>query len=198
MGYRSLRVINEDIVAPQGGFPLHPHRNMEIVTYIISGQLQHADSMGNGSIISTGQIQTMGAGTGVRHSEFNPSADKPVHLLQIWIQPEKTGLPPRYAEWHPPKDISAEPLSLLVSPDGRNGSAQIAQDALIWLCKLPAGEKVTIPVGANRGLWVQVFRGCLRTGDLELNTGDAAAIEDQETIELIGVNEAEALVFDLR
>ncbi len=197
MGYRSLRVINEDVVQPSSGFPLHPHRNMEIITYVISGKLQHHDSMGNGSIIEEGHVQTMSAGTGIRHSEYNASDTEPVHLLQIWIQPERTGLPPRYAEWNPPKDNDTKLLSLLVSPDGRDGSAQIAQDALIWLGKLRAGQKADYPLTTGRGLWVQVFRGSTRINGMKLATGDAAAVEEEKLVTLESDETAEVLLFDL-
>lgn len=198
MGYRHLRVINEDVVQPSSGFPLHPHRNMEIITYVISGQLQHHDSMGNGSIIEAGHVQTMSAGTGIRHSEYNASDTEPVHLLQIWINPRQTALPPRYAEWHPQKNNGADkPMTLIVSPDGAEASAQIAQDVRISLCKPLPGVKIELPLASGRSVWVQVFKGSLTINGQQLMTGDAAAIEEESFITLESENSGEALIFDL-
>ena len=198
MGYRSLRVINEDIVQPSMGFPLHPHRDMEIITYVISGQLQHHDSMGNGSIIHPGEIQTMSAGTGIRHSEFNASNQDPVHLLQIWIHPEKTGLTPGYAEWKPAQFAAKDNLTLIVSPDGAGDSAQIAQDARIYLCKPAAGESLKLPIASGRGIWVQVSKGTLTIDGLSLQAGDAATLEEESLATFESDDLGEALVFDLK
>src|SRR5690349_6051574 len=158
MGYRSLRVINDDLVMPGMGFGTHPHRDMEIITYILSGQLQHKDSMGNGRVISAGEVQYMAAGSGVTHSEFNPSRQEPVHLLQIWITPDAKGVQPRYAE----KSFAATPpgaLHLVTSKSGRDGSIAIHQDADLWLGKLDAGQAVTHSLAPGRHAWLHVAEG---------------------------------------
>ncbi len=197
MGFRSLRVINEDRVAPGMGFGTHPHRDMEILTYILEGRLAHEDSMGNGREIAPGQLQTMSAGTGIQHSESNASRTEPVHFLQIWIRPNKNGLAPRYAEWNPPAGADLQAQTLLASPDGRDGSATIAQDALLWLVKLPPGGALDYPVEPKRGLWVQTMHGALRVNGRPLNAGDAAALEDETQLRLESQTGAEALLFDL-
>jgi redox-sensitive bicupin YhaK (pirin superfamily) len=205
MGFRSLRVINEDRVAPGMGFGTHPHRDMEILTYILSGRLAHKDSMGNGREIAAGQLQAMSAGTGITHSEFNPSREEPVHLLQIWLLPDKKGHKPRYAEWSPaPGDQN--PMTLLASPDGRDGSAAIHQDALLLLAKLPAGASTSWTLRPGRATWIQVARGNITLhggGDLDavpksMQAGDGAAIEDETSLTLHANEEdAEVLIFDL-
>ena len=196
MGFRGLRVINEDRVAPGMGFGTHPHRDMEILTYILAGRLAHKDSMGNGREITVGQLQAMSAGTGITHSEFNPSPTDPVHLLQIWLLPDRKGHPPRYAEWSPREGENGA-LTLLASPDGREGSAAIHQDARLFLVKLPAAAELTQPLAAGRAAWLQVMRGGLMLNGHALAAGDGAAVESESALALRATADAEALLFDL-
>ena len=196
MGFGSLRVINDDLVMPGKGFGMHPHRDMEIITYILAGSLEHKDTMGNGRVIRTGDIQYMAAGTGVRHSEFNPSADEAVHLLQIWIQPDSIGVAPRYAE----KSFSRAPtgtLHLVTSKTGRDGSIAIHQDADLWLAKFAPGESVAHRPAAGRSAWVHVAEGEVTLNNQSLHAGDAAAVSQGTTIELSAVKPAQVLLFDL-
>lgn len=196
MGFRSLRVINEDRIAPGSGFPTHPHRDMEIFSYVLSGQLQHQDSMGNGRVLSAGEIQLMGAGRGVRHSEYNPSQTEPGHFLQIWIEPRTRGLDPRYTEWKPATaGVSAK--TLVISPDGRDQSAVIAQDAEVWRVLAKAGEVVSHEVKSGRGIWLQVARGTVLANGVRLEAGDAASTETPGLLELVVEQDLEALLFDL-
>ena len=196
VGFRSLRVINEDRVAGGGGFPTHPHRDMEIFSYVLSGTLQHKDSMGNGRTLGPGQVQLMGAGTGVMHSEFNPSKE-PAHFLQIWIQPKERSLTPRYTEWQPDPELERAPKVLVISPDGREKSATIAQDADVYRIRLEKGEKTAHTLRAGRGAWVQVMRGSLSLNGQVLAAGDGAAAEDEATLVLAAEDHTEALLFDL-
>ncbi|MCH7229033.1 pirin family protein [Haloferula sp. A504] len=197
VGFRSLRVINEDRVAPLGGFPTHPHRDMEIFSYVVSGKLAHRDSMGNERTLEPGEVQLMSAGSGVTHSEFNPSADDAAHFLQIWIHPRERGLEPRYTEWQPPSGPTP-PLTLLISADGRDGSATIAQDADIFRLRLEAGEQTDFEVRPGRGVWLQVIRGRLRVGDQVLEAGDGASTEEAGPLSIMTEGESvEALLFDL-
>ena len=198
MGFRSLRVINEDHIAPGMGFGTHPHRDMEIFSYVLEGGLQHKDSMGNGSILLPGQVQLMSAGSGVTHSEFNPSGTEAVHLLQIWIQPNARNLTPSYTEWHPQPAQEAEGKVLIISPDGRDHSAVIHQDAAVWRVRLGAGQSITHELAAERGAWVQVMRGALKFCDTSLVAGDAASTETPGTFTLTATEPAEALLFDLK
>jgi redox-sensitive bicupin YhaK (pirin superfamily) len=196
MGFRSLRVINDDIVMPGMGFGTHPHRDMEIITYVLSGALEHKDSMGNGRVIHAGEVQYMAAGTGVRHSEFNPAKDEAVHLLQIWIQPDRQGVKPRYAE----KSMADEPvgaLRLVTSKSGRDGSIAIHQDADLWLARLEGGDRVTHPLGAGRNAWVHIAEGEVTLNGKTLQAGDAAAVSDPGNLELTGAKPAQVLLFDL-
>jgi len=196
MGFRSLRVINDDLVMPGKGFGTHPHRDMEIITYILSGGLEHKDSMGNGRVIRTGEVQYMAAGTGVEHSEFNPSQDEAVHLLQIWIQPDRKGVPPRYAE----KSMVNAPtgvLHLVTSKTGRDGSMAIHQDADLWLAKLDAGNRVTHPLARGRQAWVHVAEGEISLNGKKLSDGDAAAISDETSLGLNATKPSQVLLFDL-
>ena len=197
MGFRSLRVINQDKVAPGTGFPTHPHRDMEIFSYVLSGAIGHKDSMGNGRELKPGQIQLMGAGSGVTHSEYNPSKTDPLHLLQIWIQPEARGLAPSYTEWHPTPDLENESKALVISPDGRDGSATIRQDVDVYRVRLKVGETVSHDLREGRGLWLQLITGSLTDGDTVLNAGDAASTESTGTIEFAASEDSEALLFDL-
>ena len=196
LGFRALRVINEDRVAPGMGFGTHPHRDMEILTYILAGRLAHKDSMGHGREITPGQLQAMSAGTGITHSEFNPSRTDPVHLLQIWLLPDRRGHTPRYAEWSPVPGNTDE-LTLLASPDGRENSAAIHQDALLFLVKLPAAGQITRVLAPERAAWLQVMRGTLTVNGHTLAAGDGAAIENEPALTLAATTSAEALLFDL-
>ncbi len=197
MEFRSLRVINQDIVAGGGGFPTHPHRDMEIFSYVLSGAMQHQDSLGNGRILTPGQIQLMSAGTGVTHSEFNPSETEPLHLLQIWIHPRQRNLPPSYTEWHPDAAQADAPKVLVISADGRENSAIIHQDASIYRIRLTAGQTLEHPLEAGRGAWLQVITGELTLNSTALHAGDAAATEDAGTLTLTATADIEALLFDL-
>jgi redox-sensitive bicupin YhaK (pirin superfamily) len=196
-GFRSLRVINEDRVAPLGGFPTHPHRDMEIFSYVVSGRLAHRDSMGNERILAPGEVQLMSAGSGVSHSEYNPSSDEPVHFLQVWIHPRERGLAPSYTEWTPPAGAAAG-LALLISPDGRDGSATIAQDVEVYRLRLGPGASATHELRPGRGAWAQLIRGRLTVGGLALEPGDGASAEEPGTLEFTAGDEpVEALLFDL-
>lgn len=197
MGFRSLRVINEDRVQPDNGFGTHPHRNMEIITYVLAGSLAHRDSMGNESVLGPGDIQRMSAGSGVRHSEMNPSPDEPVHLLQIWIEPEVTGLEPSYEEMHMGVEDKRGRLAPVVAPDGSNGALRIHQDAHLYATVLESGEEVAHTLAAGRHAWIQVVEGTLQVNGQELRGGDAAAVSDEDKIVLTARSRVEALLFDL-
>lgn len=196
MGFRSLRVINDDVIAPLGGFPTHPHRDMEIFSYLLAGRLAHEDSMGNQRVLSPGDIQMMRAGSGVRHSEFNPSAEEPAHLLQIWITPHTRNLEPAYSEWKPSGE--PHPMTLVISPDGADGSARIAQDARIFRILAKSGESITHNLAPNRGLWLHIARGGAHIGDVHLTPGDAISLEHPTTLAIVADHQGlEALLFDL-
>jgi len=194
MGFRSLRVINEDRVAPGQGFGTHAHRDMEIITYILEGALEHKDSMGTGSIIRPGEIQRMSAGTGVTHSEFNPSKTEPVHLLQIWILPEAGGIKPSYEQKEFNRDEMRGKLRLIASRNPVEGAVKIHQDVRLFATVLE-GETVKYPLEAGRGCWVQIARGKMNLNGSTLEAGDGAAAQDEKQIELNG--SGEALIFDL-
>jgi len=196
MGFRSLRVINDDLVMPGMGFGTHPHRDMEIITYVLTGALEHKDSMGNGSVIQAGEVQYMAAGTGVQHSEFNPASDEAVHLLQIWIQPDRKGVAPRYAE-KSFKNAPAGKLHLVTSKAGRDGSIPIHQDADLWLAKLDAGNRVAHQLAPGRQAWVHVAEGEVTLNGKTLQAGDAAALTEPEALELTAAKPAQVLLFDL-
>ena len=198
MHFGVLRVLNDDIVAPGRGFGTHPHDNMEIFSYVLRGSLAHEDSMGNRKTLRPGEIQVMSAGSGVTHSEFNPSADEPVELLQIWIQPNRRNLEPSYTEWAPTAEQAAASKTLLISPDGREHSARIHQDAFVYRIALEQGERVTHDLVAGRGAWLQVIRGGVVFGCVALGTGDAGSTEQAGTLEIRATAPAEALLFDLR
>lgn len=198
MGFRSLRVINDDRVAPGGGFPTHPHRDMEIFSYVLEGALAHQDSLGNGRTLKPGQIQLMSAGRGVAHSEFNPSRTETAHFLQIWIRPREHGLTPSYTEWHPKPEHADQPKVLVISPDGRDGSAVIHQDAEVYRLRLKAGDRVTHEMRSGRGAWLQVAEGAVALNGVVLETGDAASTEEAGTLEVVAHQPTEALLFDLR
>ena len=197
MGFGPLRVINEDRVAAGGGFPTHPHRDMEIISYVVEGALAHRDSTGTSSVIRPGDVQRMSAGTGVRHSEYNASETDPVHFLQIWIIPERQGLRPSYEQ----KTFAAEEkrgkLRLVGSPDGRDGSVVIHQDVDLYATLLEAGETVSHRVAAGRGVWVQVIDGALTVNGETLRPGDGIAISGAEGLRIEAQAPAEALLFDM-
>lgn len=195
MGFRSLRVINEDRVKAGVGFGKHAHRDMEIISYVLEGTLAHSDSMGTGSLIKPGEVQRMSAGSGVTHSEMNPSSDEPVHFLQIWIVPEKSGLKPSYEQKKFENDERQNTLRLVASPDGRNDSVTIHQDVRLYSTLLD-GASVTHELPPNRYGWVQVTRGEVDLNGQTLKAGDGAAISDEPSVTLTGRG-AEVLLFDL-
>jgi len=197
MGFRVLRVINEDRVAPGEGFPTHPHRDMEIITYVLEGALEHRDSMGTGSVIRPGDVQKMSAGTGVTHSEFNASRTDPVHFLQIWIIPEARGLKPGYEQRTFSAEEKRDRLRLVASPDGREGSIRVAQDTRIYAALLAPDAEVSHAIEPGRHAWVHVARGAVMVNGQELRTGDGAAVTGQGALALRGSQAAEILVFDL-
>lgn len=198
MGFRSLRVINEDWVKPGYGFPTHPHRDMEIITYVLEGALEHKDSMGTGSVIRPGEVQKMSAGTGVRHSEFNHSKTEPVHLLQIWIQPQKAGIKPMYQQKNIPAAEKKGKLRLIASPEAPNAAVTLYQDAELYATQLSASESVTYPLEQGRHAWVQVARGNVKVNGKDLNSGDGAAITSEAEIRITGADhDSEVLLFDL-
>jgi len=196
IGYRSLRVINDDLVMPGMGFGTHPHRDMEIISYVLSGAIEHKDSMGNGRVIRAGEFQYMSAGTGVQHSEFNPSKTEPLRLLQIWIQPDAKGVKPRYAE----KNYSAAPtgkLNLVASKSGRDGSIAIHQDADLSFAKLDAGQKVTQPLAKGRHAWIHVAEGEVELNGVKLTDGDAIGVDDESVLNISATKPSQVLLFDL-
>lgn len=197
MGFRSLRVINEDFVRAGVGFPTHGHRDMEIVTYILRGGLEHKDSMGNGSVIRPGEVQRMTAGTGVRHSEMNPSKEDDAHLLQIWILPEKQGIEPGYEQTFFADEEKKGKLRLIASRNGSDGSVTIHQDAKIYSTLLEEGESVAHQLQNGRHAWLQVARGSVEVNGVELNQGDGAAVSDEAEVKIAGRESAEVLLFDL-
>lgn len=197
MGFRSLRVINDDRVEPGQGFGMHGHRDMEIVTYVLEGSLQHKDSMGNGSIIKVGELQRMTAGTGVRHSEFNPSNDELVHLYQIWLLPEKKGLEPSYEELALSDEEKLGRFCLVASPDGADGSMTIHQDARLYLASLLPGQSVAQQIEPGRAAWLQVLRGNVSVLGNDLYAGDGAAITDENAVTVQASVPSEVLFFNL-
>jgi redox-sensitive bicupin YhaK (pirin superfamily) len=209
MHFRALRVINEDRVAPRGGFPTHPHRDMEIITYVVAGGLQHQDSMGNGSLIQPGEVQRMSAGTGIQHSEVNPSKTDPVHLLQIWIMPDQRGLTPSYEQKHFGADDRRNRLRIVAADDGRDGAVTIHQDARLYASLLDPGARVTHELAAGRHAWLQLVRGEVEVDGVKLEAGDGAAIDAQSDatgnatgeaatpIVIAARADAELLLFDL-
>jgi quercetin 2,3-dioxygenase len=199
MGFSDLRVINEDRVKPGMGFGQHGHRDMEIISYVLEGELRHQDSLGNGSTIRPGEVQRMSAGTGVQHSESNPSRDRPVHFLQIWILPSERGIEPGYEQKSFPEAERRGRLRLVASPDGRDGSLTIHQDARLSLALLAPGDKVRQELAKGRSAWVQVARGELTLDGQRLRAGDGAAVTGESALEIVGQGDrpAEVLVFDL-
>jgi quercetin 2,3-dioxygenase len=197
MSFRSLRVINEDRVAPGRGFPKHSHRDMEIITYILEGELKHQDSMGNGSVIRPGDVQRMTAGTGVSHSEANPSRDNPLHLLQIWIMPNARGLTPGYEQKAFSEEERRGKLKLVASPDGSEGSVRINQGARLYASILEKGEEVTHHLDRDRHAWVQVARGSVTVNGERLDQGDGAAVSGESGVTISGSDRSEILLFNL-
>ena len=197
MGFRTLRVINEDRVEPGRGFGTHPHSDMEIVSYVIEGALEHKDSMGNGSVIRPGDVQRMSAGTGVTHSEFNPSSVERVHFLQIWILPERNGLPPSYEQRAFPPSGRRGSLRLVASRDGRDGSVTVHQDVDLYATLLSPGAAVELALRPNLHAWVQVVRGDVDVNGASLVAGDGAAVSDERSVRVRAGDDAELLLFDL-
>ena len=195
--FGKVRVINEDRIAPGKGFGIHPHRDMEIVTYVIDGAIAHKDSMGNGTVITAGEIQRMTAGTGVQHSEFNHSQDKELHLLQIWIYPEKNGLEPGYEQTRFSREEKLNRLRLVGSRDGRSGSITIHQDVDLYASVLEAGSEVSLELRPDRKVFVQVVNGDVAVNGQRLSAGDGAQMEDEQALQITAVSEAEFLVFDM-
>lgn len=196
MGYRSLRVINDDLVMPGMGFGTHPHRDMEIITYILKGSLEHKDSMGNGRIIRAGEVQYMSAGSGVLHSEFNPSRDEAVHLLQIWIRPDQAGVTPRYAE-KSMVGVAEGAFHLVTSKAGRDGSIALHQDADLWLARLQPGQTATHRLAAGRHAWLHVAEGQVTVQGQALSGGDAIAVSGEAVLDVRATVQAQVLLFDL-
>ena len=196
MGFRSLRVINDDVIAGGGGFGLHPHRDMEIISFVVRGALEHRDSMGNGSVICAGDVQHMAAGTGVQHSEFNHSATEEVRLLQVWILPDRRGVKPSYAEKHFAGAETGK-LHLVASKTGRDGSIAINQDADLWLVKFAGGERVPHSIAPGRAAWVQVVEGEVTLNGQRLAQGDGAQVNAEPLLEFSAAGKAQVLLFDL-
>ena len=194
MGFRSLCVINDDRVAPGQGFSTHPHRDMEIITYVLDGALEHRDSLGNGSVIRPGEVQRMSAGTGIRHSEFNASRDDPVHFLQIWIVPDAMGLPPSYEQRAVP---AGGALPLVASRDARSDSVTVHQDVDVYAGRLSPGTPVVQALHPDRHAWIHVASGRARLNDQPLETGDGAAISGESSLRLAATEPTEVLIFDL-
>ena len=198
MNFRVLRVMNEDRVAPGEGFPTHGHRDMEIITYVLAGALAHKDSLGHGEVLRPGELQHMSAGTGIQHSEFNPSDTEPVHLYQIWLFPERRGLTPSYGQRAFPEAERRNRLRLVASPDGADGSLTIRQDARLYLASLDAGREVNHAVAPDRHAWLQVLRGGVQLGDARLAAGDGAALSAAPGVAVQATTaDAEVMLFDL-
>ncbi|HEY6249191.1 MAG TPA: pirin family protein [Candidatus Angelobacter sp.] len=198
MGFRSLRVINEDWVKPGHGFPTHPHRDMEIITYVLEGELAHKDSMGTGSVIRPGEVQKMSAGTGIRHSEYNHSKTEPVHLLQIWIVPEKEGIKPMYEQKAIPAEEKQGKLRLLASPKSGNGAVTLYQNVTLYATELQSGQSVEYKMDEGRYAWLQVARGTISLNGKELRAGDGAAVAQEPNLQITGIaDQSEVLLFDL-
>lgn len=196
-GFRTLRVINDDIVAPGQGFGTHGHRDMEIITWVLEGELQHRDSLGNGDVIRPGDVQRMSAGTGIRHSEFNPSSTQPVHLLQIWIEPDRGGLQPSYEQVQIPASERQDRWRRIADGQGRDGALRMGADASVLATLLSPGKTVTHDLAPGRHAWLHVATGRVRLGDQVLNAGDAVAVSGQASVSIIADGASEALLFDL-
>ncbi len=196
MGFRTLRVINDDRVAQREGFGMHPHRDMEILTWVLEGALEHSDSMGNGSVIHPGELQKMSAGRGIAHSEYNHSTTEPVHLLQIWILPNQKGVVPSYEQRLFSEEVNGK-LRLVASPDGRENSIVLLQDAELYIARLKAGQKVSHELKPGRYAWMQVARGAASLNGVEMRAGDGAAASDEKKLDITAKEDAEILLFDL-
>jgi len=197
MGFRALRVINEDRVIPGAGFPTHRHRDMDILTYVLAGALEHKDSLGNGAVIRPGEVQRMSAGTGIMHSEFNASTVEPVHFLQIWIIPDRVGLPPSYEQKVFPIEERRGRLRRVAAPDGRDGAVTVHQDAHLFVANLESGESIAHEIDRGRGVWLQLARGIIALNGTEMREGDGAAIEGEPSVAIEADTDAELLLFDL-
>jgi len=197
MGFRVLRVMNEDRVQPGQGFGMHGHRDMEIITYVLQGELEHRDSLGTGAVLRAGEMQRMSAGTGIRHSEFNPSTDAPVHLYQIWLLPDRKGHAPSYQQRAFPADQRRGQLRLVASPDGHDGSLVIHQDARVYLATLEADQEVRHALAGERHAWLQVLRGSVALNGMPLATSDGAAVSGQRLLTIRAREPAEVMLFDL-
>ncbi len=197
MGFRSLRVMNEDFVQPGQGFGTHPHRDMEIVTYVLQGALEHKDSMGNGEVLRPGEFQRMSAGTGITHSEFNPSDVEPVHLYQIWLLPERKGIEPSYEQKRFLEEERRNRLRLVASPNSAEGSLLIHQDARVYLASLDEGKQVSHELAPGRHAWLQVLRGAVSLNAHDLKTSDGAAVSDENALTIVAAQPAEIMLFDL-
>lgn len=197
MGFGPLRVINEDRVAPGAGFATHGHRDMEILSYVMEGALEHRDSIGTGSVIRPGEVQRMTAGKGIRHSEYNPSHEEPVRFLQIWLEPERDGLAPGYEQKAIPQEERRNRLRLVAARDGRDGALIVHQDVALYSSLLDAGETLVHPLKAGRGAWLQLVRGQVAVNGEPLSAGDGAALDNAPNVSITGVEDAELLLFDL-
>lgn len=197
MGFRALRVINEDRVTAGQGFGSHPHRDMEIISYVLDGELAHKDSMGTGSVMRRGDFQRMSAGSGVLHSEFNHSKTEPVHFLQIWILPEKAGIAPSYEQKRFEDEERKGRFRVVASPDGRENSLTVHQDVALYSALLGEGQDAALPLAPGRHAWVQVVRGAVTLNGQTLEAGDGAALSDEQALALRGRKDSEVLVFDL-
>ncbi|MGL5757682.1 pirin family protein [Plesiomonas sp.] len=194
MGFSALRVINEDIIAPHSGFPTHPHKDMEILTYLRQGQIAHKDSMGNVTEVQAGEFQIMSAGTGIRHSEYNPSDTTPLHLFQIWILPQQNGLEPRYAQQH---FVQQPGQQLILSPNGRDGSLQVFQDMTLWRWTLAAHEQTDYRIAERRRIWIQLIQGEIEVNGQRLQHSDGLAVWEEQALQISAHNDSEFLLFDL-
>jgi redox-sensitive bicupin YhaK (pirin superfamily) len=198
MGFRALRVLNDDRVQPGQGFGTHGHRDMEILSYVLEGALEHKDSSGGGGVIRPGEIQFMRAGSGVRHSEYNHSKSEPVHFLQVWIVPDKQGLKPTYGQQAFDRSLARRSFVLLASKDGREGSLQVAQDVDVWMTQLSDGESRALSLAPGRHAWIHVARGSASVNGTLLREGDGAGVSGEEALRFLGSDTAEVLVFDLK
>ena len=198
MGFRDLRVINQDWIAKDSGFPAHPHRDMEIITYVLQGQVEHQDSLGNVGQIKAGEIQVMHAGTGIRHAEYNPSKTEDLQLFQVWIQPDTVGVKPGYTQQSFRREEKLNTLRLLVSNDGRDDSQKIHQDADMYASVLEPGKTLEFKLRPERGVWLQLAEGELEVSGKVLKAGDGLAVEDEEILRIKALKETEFLLFDLR
>lgn len=197
LGFRALRVINEDVVAPGAGFPQHPHEDMEIVTYVLSGTLAHRDTLGSVETLSPGEVQRMSAGRGIEHSEFNASKAEPVHLLQIWLHPEDRGIEPSYEQKRFAEESLRNRLCPIVTPDAREGSLKIHQDASIYAARLDAGKSASMEITPGRHAWVQVARGTITLNGTGLKAGDGAAVSGEQRVAIVAGEASEVLVFEM-